>query len=326
MKAVLFMILLLSIPSGFAETENSIDALETCAMNLKKTSMDIRDLESKAKQNTQDGAYYKALLSGAYYRGIYVDINLELALDYAKTAIDKDVSGLALYEFAVLSDDDEKSASYYARALPLLEKSAKQGDAYAQYKLAYLLSNGVVTKNKDEAEADRLFKLSAENGYYQALWTYGRYLEEKGDIPSAHKFFCQGAQQGIIDSMLEYSHFMSRLYEKTEIPEYYETAHKWFKKYIEADSNSGRLLDVALDYQNGRIFEVNYEAAAKIFRKIIEMNHDKTTVAKSKYYLGMLMHYELLPSNSKDKGRSFFKQAAEEGDERAKNFLELLRH
>jgi len=101
--------------------------------------------------------------------------------------------------FAVASDDFEKGMHYfqnkqYQQALPLIQKSAEEGNAQAMYQMGELYSYHGDIANPDKAIY--WYQKAAENGETRAFVQLGQFYFSKGDETKAARYFWEGATAG----------------------------------------------------------------------------------------------------------------------------------
>lgn len=144
-----------------------------------------------------------------------------------------------------------KARAVSLEELPALEAKAKNGDPEAETVLALAYHAGVLLKN-DEAEALRLLRLAADQGYVPAEESLGIYYAagvgmEKPDPQVALKWYTAAAQKGSLDAAMN----IGSMYAGGDgVPKDMTTAIRWFRQAADAGGSLAEYT-LALIYRRG---------------------------------------------------------------------------
>ena len=125
---------------------------------------------------------------------------------------------------------DAYNAEEYATAFSILTPFAEAGDADAQYMLGKMYYNGKGV-DKDDAEAEKWYRLASEQGYAAAQYGLGRmYKSGNGvekDITEAVKWYILAAEAGNADAQFRLG-FMYSLGKQEGVERDNVEAVKWY--------------------------------------------------------------------------------------------------
>jgi len=140
-------------------------------------------------------------------------------------------------------DTDEEEIN---EALKFLFEAVSEGDAHAQFVLSEQYKHGkFVVKNSEESL--RLLKLSADGGYTNAMFEYGKLLIESGSEGEGFRCLVGAVNNGNKDALL----YGARICVKANN---FEKAEEWFEGYFEqCDSDYYAYIEYAkyLHTENG---------------------------------------------------------------------------
>jgi hypothetical protein len=144
-------------------------------------------------------------MMGTMYRaGLGVEEDAKEAARWFTLAADKG-SQEALFSLAMILLDGSLGTVDRDRGLPLLERSARSGNASAQYNLALILANDATPNWNAAAE---WFAKAAAQGLPEAQYNLGLlYAEGKGverNLVTAGEWYAKAAVQGLADAALDY--------------------------------------------------------------------------------------------------------------------------
>ena len=107
-------------------------------------------------------------VGGAYLHGAGIDQNPAMAVSFYKRAICADGYAEALLDLGLAYLKGDGVPQSDAHGFSLMIRSARQGNAAAQYNMGYIYNNGI-TVDIDTSEALKWYTLSANQGYEQAI-------------------------------------------------------------------------------------------------------------------------------------------------------------
>ena len=148
-------------------------------------------------------------------------------------------------------------------------KSAEQGDADAEWRLAGLFGAGEGV-TQDNRSALYWIEKAAEDGQVQAQWTLGMNYRDGRDVGRdqrrAFDWFMRAAKQGDVDSQVS----VAQVYEEGDVvPQDYMLAATWYKKAAEhvPDWGGARVArnSLGLLYMDGRGVPRDYATAYMYF-------------------------------------------------------------
>lgn len=225
----------------------------------------------------------------------------------------------AQYNLGVCYNKGEGVEQDYNEAVKWFTKSAEQGDASAQCDLGKCYYNGLGVK-RNTKKAVKWIEKSAEQGYAMAQnnlgWCYFYGEGVKKDAEEAVKWIKKSAEQGNADAQDNLGIFYT---ERDGIKKNYQEAVKWFRKSVaQGDSNAQYHLGYCYEYSIGVEEDIN--EAVKLYMKSAEHGNEW-----GQYHLGKC--YEKGNGVEKDINEAikWFKKSAEQGNMSAKNALNELR-
>ncbi|MGM9855027.1 MAG: caspase family protein [Muribaculaceae bacterium] len=209
-------------------------------------------------------------------------------------------------------------AKDYTQAVYWYRKSAEQGDADAQYNLGYCYKKGQGVA-KDYTQAVYWYRKSAEQGYADAQYNLGNcYYDGQGvakDYTQAVYWYRKSAEQG--DAWAQYN--LGLCYKKGQgVAQDYTQAVYWYRKSAE-QGYAGAQYNLGNCYYNGQGVAQDYAQAVYWYRKSAEQG-----VAYAQYNLGYCYKYGQGVSKDMVEAGRWYKLAADQGDEDAKKqYMEL---
>lgn len=184
-----------------------------------------------------------------------------------------------------------------------LEKSAKAGNAYAQYQLgmAYALGNGVSRSNEN---AIHWMELSANQGYTLALGRLGGFYYDLGMFDKSIEWYSKQAEGG--DVMAEY--WLGKCYYQKENG---PASIKWFKKVADRNDlawSAVACYNIGEIYVEGKLVETNYDVALMWFKRAAMDIHAGAMTEIDKIY-----YYNLSNGETESEKRFWFEKLANDG-------------
>lgn len=198
-KLTLCMVALLTV--ACSKSKETQTQTQTQAQTESEAESEMNGMALEYYQKAKNGdAIAQYELAKCYYIGHDVSKSNVKAMEWAKKSAEQGCpqgSQLVgtMYEGDNGSTDNKAEANkWYSQAFKQATPLAENGDARAQYVLYCLYNegNGVA---KDQQEAIRLLKLSAENGYLDAQITLGDYYEKSNNLSEAVKWRKKAAEQ-----------------------------------------------------------------------------------------------------------------------------------
>ncbi|MCR4553655.1 MAG: sel1 repeat family protein [Succinivibrionaceae bacterium] len=205
MKSVILMLGCTFAFNAFAASmPKSPQKVGNCELMYQQKKMDqvVKVCEKESKTNSPRALF---ILGYLYQQGINVEQNFALAGNYLQQAADLgDAEAQYLYAYLVYSQkipnvDQRLSVLYFQQA-------AAQNDPRAQFMLGVIHAQGKLGLDKDEKEAFKYYKSSADNGFARAQVEvskcYSLGLGVKADEKEAVKYLQMAVEQG--DLMAKY--------------------------------------------------------------------------------------------------------------------------
>lgn len=143
---------------------------------------------------------------------------------------------------------------------------AETGDHDAEYQLALMYESGWGTVARDQAEAVKWLKKSADAGVARAQSEYGAALINGDgiakDVAAGVEWTRKAAEQGHPTAVSN----MGTIYrDGLGVEKNPDEARRWFEKTLALGTLKG-LLEVAAQYENGTVFEKDPARAAELYR------------------------------------------------------------
>ena len=169
----------------------------------------------------------------------------------------------------VLAESDKGTKSFQ-----LYESKAKQGDADAQFNLAFLYHHGVGTIH-DHRNAIYWFTKAAQQGHVHAQYRLGslyhnfRYEEVPPDSNRAIYWLTKAAEQGLVHAQ----YLLAHMYEyDDEPPQDYKQAYFWYTKaadqgHFSAKEDRDKMLE--------KMSQSEIEEAKKFSKELYEKTNNK---------------------------------------------------
>ena len=206
----------------------------------------------------------------------------------------------------------------YAEAVKWYRKAADQGNAFAQYKLGVMYSEGRGVP-KDEREEVSWYRKAAEQGHAQAQYNLGwMYANGEGVAQNdyeAVKWFRKAAEQGF--AAAQYN--LGLMYENDRgVAKDDSEAVKWYRKSAEQGDASAQC-NLGFMYVNGRGVAKDEYEAVKWYRKSAEQGD-----AAAQHNLGLMYYNGRGVAKDESEAVKWYRKAAEQGLEKAKKALDRL--
>tara|TARA_A100001015_G_scaffold309120_1_gene407981 strand:+ start:2750 stop:3463 length:714 start_codon:yes stop_codon:yes gene_type:complete len=203
--------------------------------------------------------------------------------------------------------------SYYSK----IKKNAKKGDTNALFQLGYIYDNGSNQINCDYKKSFKYYHKAAVNGHPEAQCFTG-IMYDFGDgvninRKKAYKWYRRSALQN--NPVAQFN--IAKSYDKgSYLPENKSKAIKWYIKsakngYADAECNLGQKYEFGDDG-----LERNIDKALALY-----LSSAKKGCSESQYNLGAIFQEGLIVTKDIDKALYWFKRAASQGDENAKNYI-----
>lgn len=231
------------------------------------------------------------------------------------------------YEKAMLYLDSLKNTDHYARideAIDLLQKSAKAGNAKAQYELGNLYwtnQDSLIPIKIDTLMAIQWYEKSADQCYAQAQYSLAYIYENtSGNLKNnqrAFDLYKAAANQGLADALYR----MGRIYQYgiTDIVAKNDTiALKYYQQAADLACPAAMLNLGLLYYRGGDMLKADKHKTITLFQKAAELGY-----AEAQYRLGLSYMYGIEGAVSKDstKAIKWLKLAAQNNHIKACNEL-----
>ncbi len=208
-----------------------------------------------------------------------------------------------------------------APTVPLSPRNAPQpgaSDASALTNLALQYEEGEGVP-KNEAEAARLYRQSADLGNRQAILNLGGlYHDGRGvaqDYAEAVRLYQKAADLGDPQAMtnlgVTYAHGEG-------VPKNGPEAVRWYKKAVEAGHPAGMTF-LALAYEKGEIVSKDYAEAARLYRKAADLGNRQAILN-----LGTMYYRGRGVNQSYTEAMRLFRMAADLGDPQAMNNIGVM--
>lgn len=217
--------------------------------------------------------------------------------------------GEAYYEGKGVPQDFSKAVEWY-------RKGAEQGDATAQFCLAFSYASGEGVP-QDLGKAVEWYRKAAEQGdafaQYALGWSYANGLGVSQDYVAAVEWYRKAAEQGLAEAQTEMGwHFA----EGAGLPQDYAKAVEWTRKAAAQGSVSAQY-NLGLAYAGGQGVAQDYAASVEWFRKAAEQGD-----AAAQYALGLSYAQGLGVEADPAKANELFGQSCTDGFEEACDVLE----
>lgn len=231
------------------------------------------------------------------------------------------------YEKAMLYLDSLKNTDHYAKideAIDLLQKSAKAGNAKAQYELGNLYwtnQDSLIPIKIDTLMAIQWYEKSADQCYAQAQYSLAYIYENtSGNLKNnqrAFDLYKAAANQGLADALYR----MGRIYQYgiTDIVAKNDTiALKYYQQAADLACPAAMLNLGLLYYRGGDMLKADKHKTITLFQKAAELGY-----AEAQYRLGLSYMYGIEGAVSKDstKAIKWLKLAAQNNHIKACNEL-----
>lgn len=244
----------------------------------------------------------------------------------------------------------------YKDAYPLLLQAAKENNGQAQHRVGYIYHYGLGGVQKNYTEAKYWYEQGAKNNiavsmnnlgvmyangegvtqnYNLAIDWYNKaanlgeslamrnlgnlYEDGKGvakDYTKAKEWFEKAAAKGDGDSMANLGYFYHNGY---GVNKDYLQAKSWYEKGA-AKGNAWAMRNLGLLYDNGNGVDYNWNEAVKWYRKASENGYSSATRLLGEFYLFGVGGVPKDVAYAKQ----LFQQAADDGDQTAKDHLKVL--
>lgn len=295
----------ISAMEKFKEAENCMHGTNGAFLNKEKA---FDSYKQAAEMN-----YVPAIVKIAnfYHDGIVVEKDLSKYLSWLLKAAqleDPDAQnrvGVCYHDGIGTDQNIEKAQNWYIKA-------AKQGNLYAMNNLRILYSNQGKTK-----ESLAWARRGAELGQIECQYALGKAYNNgdglKKDKEQAFYWFKKAADSNHNGACNEVGVLLHNEEEN------YNLAFEYFSKAVKLGSKNATY-NLAMMYELGRGVEKDEKKAVELYQKSIEDN--AKNALNSKFHLGVLF-YEGRESIKKDKkkGKALLEEAAEEGYEPARKYL-----
>ena len=205
------------------------------------------------------------------------------------------------------------SKSYYSK----IKKNAKMGDANALFELGYIYDNGSNEISCDYKKSFKYYHKAALKGHPLAQCFTG-IMYDFGDgvninKKKAYKWYTKSALQN--NSVAQFN--IAKSYDNgTYLPLNKREALKWYimsakNGYANAECNLAQKYEFGDDG-----LERNIDKALALY-----VSSAKKGCSESQYNLGVIFQEGLIVTKDIDKALYWFKRAASQGDENAKNYI-----
>ena len=254
--------------------------------------------------------------------GLGLETDYRKAIEYFKQAAEQD-NPLALYNLAIIYDDDEDAPGIYkdqALAFEYMKRAADLGEPNAQYVLGLYYQDARGTEQNME-EAFNCFTMSVEQAHIPAFFALAScYLNGEGcekNEAKAIELYTEAAQlahkKGKSDAEGDaYCNLSSFYYKKyNDNPGNTETLAK-YNEYLRKAADLGNLeatCKLGISYFNGFGLEEDKEHGLQLIRKASENGDQLATILLKDLEKGAYSHIEIChgrPNNSEINDDSFF--------------------
>ncbi len=219
---------------------------------------------------------------------------------------------------------------YTKKKFKKLLHKAKNGDANAQWEVAYYLTEGFVDKENNILLKPNLKKayywytLSAKNGDSSAQAVLGDWYsnnDDRRDIKKAISWYKKAYKQG--SSLAAYN--LAYTYRDMQKP---TKAFKWYKKAVKLKDYCA-LFDMALCYLFGIGTEQNHNLSYKYLKKILNSSmyySTQRTKENAQYWLGIFHLYGIGGAKKSIKKARILLESADSDDDydQANELLNLI--
>ena len=223
------------------------------------------------------------------------------------------------------SHDGETVNKNYNKAIFWYRKAAEQGNAEAQFNLAYMYEQGLATDSPDYSQAFYWYKRAAEQGKASAQYNVGYYYKKgrgiSQNLSEAYKWYKRAADQGHQNAI-------------DELKKNLKSNENQINKNKSDSSNISSLNDLITAAQNGdiraqvQLGDCYYSGIGFYKGEIVEKNYEKAVFwflkaarqgdARAQFNLAFMYEQGLgVDSQNYDQAFYWYKKAAEQGDERA---------
>jgi TPR repeat protein len=216
---------------------------------------------------------------------------------------------------------DENMNPGFVRAAPSTHpNAAEQGDAEAQFNLAYCLATGN-GRAKDTVEGVKWYRKAAEQGHAVAQFNLGIcYYVGEGvtkDAIEAAKWFRKAAEQGDADAQNN----LGTCFNKGEgVPKDVVEAVKWYRKAAEQGCADAQY-NLGVCYSKGESVSKDGAEAVRWYRKAVEQDYAKGQVGLGDcYFLGQGVVQDYVQAVK------WYRKAAEQNYAEAQNNLGVCYH
>ena len=232
-----------------------------------------KELEKRAKSG-QVRAQYE--LGNCYYFAKEVNRDAEVAAEW--------------YKKAMVQGHEEAKEQFYSFYSKILEKTAKDGDARAQYEIgnAYLSGNGIKKDNETAAEWFLKSMASGHEGAKEKFYSfYSKILEKRAKAGDAEAQFQTG--NGYFDgyAVKKDNNTAAKWYQlamKQGHEEAKEKFYSFYSKLLEKaakDGDARAQFETGNAYLNGYLVDKDNETAAEWYLKAMDQEHEG---AKEMFY------------------------------------------
>lgn len=290
--------------------------LGNCFIEIGETKKGFKCFKEAAKKGNLKAQYYMAV---SYILGTDgIERNTNKAMQYfqmvienqnIKSSYDLMIQGLTLQELG--KKNSELTKEYDQKAFALLQVAVDDGRIDALYHLGNCYARGKGAE-LNWTKAIELYEKAASKGSKRAQCHLG-YCYHKGngvtkDIQKAIQFYQSSAKQGNLLSIALLGQCYEELKKMKEAIYCYQEAAK--------HGNHQGLFYLAKCYKNGNGVKRNSEKAIKLFKKAVKAGSDKAL-----YKLGILSYTTF---GHVEEGLIYLRQAAEQGNQKAKQMISSL--
>ncbi len=170
----------------------------------------------------------------------------------------------------------------YQKAFELLKPLAEQGNAAAQYNLAFMYERGKWVY-QDYTTAAKWYRKAADQGHANAQFFLGMMYQDGIGISQNHAnaetWFRKAAQQGMAEAQFNLGYMYS---EGKGVSQDHREADKWYRKAAE-QGHSKAQYNLGNRYRVGQGVSQDHREAVKWYRKAAEQGH-----SKAQFNLGLL--------------------------------------
>lgn len=312
--------------------ENGYDGV--CADTLSRVAEVIEDVMDSVSDSccavydedgiTRKSDDYKSFIAlGDEYIRSLPDEQLYNSISILSDAAERGLPS-AQYRLGKCFEDGKGVHSDVKQAKYWYEKAARQGDKWAQDRLALMYYWGKKFRedglDKNIQEAIKWLERAANQGYEHSQYFLARIYFDGVDVPRDRKkaleWFTKSANQGNNFSM-DYLGFMY-LDGDVGIPQDPKMAYKWFRLSAAQGSSAGQI-GLARCYHQGLGVERNMQEAFRLFKEASEQGQEFGT-----YMMGEFYEHGWVVEKNLEKAESLYKEAAEQGSVEAALALKFL--